>query len=227
MALTSHPRPIPPAPRSLACPPASWRAVFARSFLPRSARGALFARSFAREKTSSPFLSTTPALLQFTRRHCGGQNTWGIPQSASPLFNLPACAAVSPLESALTDELRVGFQGLYLQTLTQQTTGFGRTTPPATPLDSALTDTLSVTPLESALTKKPGEGGATCAIEGRLLPGSWERRAANSFATRLGFRRHGKQNPSPPAFPARALVQPSSARGGRSVSLKRWKKRPC
>ena len=55
-------------------------------------------------------------------------------------------AAVSSLESALTDELRLS-------------SGFRRTDPPATPLESALTETLSASPLESALAKKQGWGG--------------------------------------------------------------------
>ena len=65
---------------------------------------------------------------------------------------------LTPVESALADEFRVGFQGLYLQTLSQQTTEVGRTSPSATLLESALTATCFVTPLESALTKKLGEG---------------------------------------------------------------------
>ena len=66
--------------------------------------------------------------------------------------------SVTPLESALTDELRVGFQGLYLQTLTEKRPGIGRTCFCITPLDSALTDTPPISPLESALAKKMGGG---------------------------------------------------------------------
>ena len=76
------------------------------------------------------------------------QKTGDDTMNVSEISRSPLTTRHSPLslvESALTDELRVS-------------PGFGRTTPLATPLDSALTDTLSVTPLESALTKN-GERG--------------------------------------------------------------------
>ena len=74
-------------------------------------------------------------------------------------FTLTQSGPLTPVESALTGEFRAGFQGLYLQTLSQQTTEIGRKHSPATPLESALTARGFVTPLESALTKTLGEGG--------------------------------------------------------------------
>jgi hypothetical protein len=108
-----------------------------RSLLPRAAKRALFAHSCARVKTSSPFLSTTSALLQQNTR--GGIKSVPPPVDCQPL----TVSSLTPAESALTHELRVS-------------PGFGGTTPTATPLESALTDTHPVTPLESALTKKQG-----------------------------------------------------------------------
>src|SRR5438874_4008856 len=62
----------------------------------------------------------------------------------NPLLHaLLTCIPVSPFPSALTDELRV-------------LTEISRNRPPLTPLESALTDFVSVTCLESALTKTPG-----------------------------------------------------------------------
>src|ERR1700676_12669 len=64
-------------------------------------------------------------------------------------FQLFSFLLLSPLESALTGEHRVS-------------SGFARNQPPASPLESTLTRNRSVTPLESALTKKPGGWGILC-----------------------------------------------------------------
>ena len=108
---------------------------------------ALFARSFAIEKTSSPFLSTISALLQ--------QNTRGGIKSDS-LFRL--ATRHSPLVHAdpvgATNSCRIRTY--------RRVPSFAVFWPyesPTTPLDSAPTDTLSVSPLESALTKSEGRGG--------------------------------------------------------------------
>jgi hypothetical protein len=54
---------------------------------------------------------------------------------------------LSPLDATLVDELRV-------------LTEIGRNCPPATPIESILTDFASVTPLSATLTKTMGEGEA-------------------------------------------------------------------
>jgi hypothetical protein len=64
------------------------------------------------------------------------------PSLSGSTFN----SLLNPAESALTDEFRVLAE-------------ISRNPAPATPLDSALTDILFVSPLESALTKNPGESG--------------------------------------------------------------------
>jgi hypothetical protein len=94
-------------------------------------------------------------------------------------FLLPLVNRNSPLTSldaTLTTDLRVGFQGLYLQTLSQQKTEISRNCPPASPLDATLTETSAVTPLEATLTKMRGRGWA----------GRWE---PDPFSTLLPLRR--------------------------------------
>ena len=70
----------------------------------------------------------------------------------------PATRPLSSLESTLVDDPRVGFQGLYLQTLTRQPTEISRSCPPTSPLYATLTRSVSVTPLEATLTRNRGEG---------------------------------------------------------------------
>src|SRR5882724_8567660 len=115
-------------------------------FFPRPARRALFCTRVR----AIPFLfHSLRTLCMFTR---------GCHLARFSNYPSPTSASVSLLESALTAKLRVGFQGLYLQTLSQQTTEISRNRPPTSPLESTLTRLPFVTPLESALTKKGGRG---------------------------------------------------------------------
>ena len=87
-------------------------------------------------------------------------------------FLLPLVNRNSPLTSldaTLTADLRVGFQGLYLQTMSQQKTEISRNCLPASPLDATLTRTRAVTPLEATLTKTRGEGVGRAAGTGSVL----------------------------------------------------------
>jgi len=79
-------------------------------------------------------------------------------------FNSPTLpsSTVTPLDATLTADLRVGFQGLYLQTLTEQPTEISRNRPPASPLDATLTDFAPVTPLSATLTKNAGGWVTSC-----------------------------------------------------------------
>jgi len=78
--------------------------------------------------------------------------------SNSSILRSAASSPATPLDATLTDDLRVGFQGLYLQTLSQQTTEISRNRPPVTPVDATLTDFAPVTPLSATLTKIGGRG---------------------------------------------------------------------
>src|SRR5262249_14584291 len=77
-------------------------------------------------------LSFAHSLCKTAGCHCGRK---------SNSSSLTSTARLTPVESALTDDLRV-------------LPGFGRTTSSTSHLESALTDSLPITPLESALTKK-------------------------------------------------------------------------
>jgi hypothetical protein len=71
-----------------------------------------------------------------------------------PTFNLhqpTAAMLLSPLSATLTADLRV-------------LPCFGRSCPPATPLDATLTDSAPVTPLSATLTKNVGEGATLSAL---------------------------------------------------------------
>ena len=123
--------------------------------------------SAAKSKNSSPFDSMVCALLPslfctreklisfpFSRlrtlatKHPGAcpPDLWRVTHRVSRmLLHRHFVSSLSPLQSALTDELRVLSE-------------VGRKAALASRLESALTDTPPVTPLESALTKKRGEG---------------------------------------------------------------------
>ena len=74
--------------------------------------------------------------------------TEGVPSLSGPHESpVTIHESLSPLECALTSKHRV-------------LPGFGRSCPPASPLESALTKTVSANPLECALTKKVGGGGS-------------------------------------------------------------------
>src|SRR5262249_43241076 len=79
---------------------------------------------------------------------------------------------LTPLESALTDEYRAGFQGLYLQTLTGQRPEIGRSCLSLSPLESALTDTPSHNQLYSQHIQKMrgGVGGIMLSSPGAPIP---------------------------------------------------------
>jgi len=101
------------------------------------------------ERSASPLFSITSALYTKTP----GCHQEGF---SHPLANLDS--PLTSLDATLTGDLRVGFQGLYLQTLSQQKTEISRNWPPASPLDATLTRARAVTPLEATLTKTRGEG---------------------------------------------------------------------
>jgi hypothetical protein len=99
---------------------------------------------------SRPLFSTRCAL--FCNYGGGG--------ASAPIFVLPISSFVfrsslSPSESTLTDQHRVS-------------PCFGRNRPPATPLQSALTTSVCVNSLESALTKN--RGGGVCGLSYQLTP---------------------------------------------------------
>src|SRR5882724_12021902 len=100
-----------------------------------------------------------PLLFQSLARSLQKHRGW--PQERS--FNLSTLgfstfAPTTSLESTLVDDPRVGFQGLYLQTLTRQPTEISPSCPPTSPLHATLTRSVSVTPLEATLTRNRGEG---------------------------------------------------------------------
>ena len=78
----------------------------------------------------------------------------------SSTLHLSTFSVLSPLESALTDEHRVGFRGLYLQTLSRQATEISRNRPPTARAESTLTESRAVSPLDATLTKRRGRGRA-------------------------------------------------------------------
>jgi len=92
------------------------------------------------ERSTSPSISSTYPLL------C---KKWGMAPSAfAPVdAHLTTANLLSSLESALTDELRVLAE-------------IGRKHLLASPAESAVTDQHSVTPLESALARKAGDGAS-------------------------------------------------------------------
>src|SRR5882724_3374967 len=71
-------------------------------------------RSFAQERRPSPSLSM-PCALFMCLRGCHQERSFN-----SSTLNSSTSASVSPLDATLTADLRVGFQGLYLQILSRQ-----------------------------------------------------------------------------------------------------------
>jgi len=87
-----------------------------------------------------------PLPFQPVARSLQKRRVWRQERSLSSLtLNHSTFTPITPLESALTDDLRVLAE-------------ISRNRPRATPLESALTRFSFITSLESALTKKPGEG---------------------------------------------------------------------
>src|SRR5882724_6141177 len=95
-------------------------------------------------------LQPLPASLQKPR----GCHKERLSNPCSPLATRDS--PLTPLSATLTADLRVGFQGLYLQTLTEQPTEISRNRQLANPLDATLTRSTSVTPLSATLTRNRG-----------------------------------------------------------------------
>ena len=110
-----------------------------RQTLQRDHSFALFARSFAPERSASPFPSIISALLACLP---------GVASRAQiPISELVPIAQRSSLCPSFNFQLPApSLSGSTFDS-------------PLSPLDSALTDTLPVSPLESALTEKPERGG--------------------------------------------------------------------
>ena len=117
-----------------------------RPSLPRSAR------SFAPERKLSAFHSIRDTLFVCLPAMTPG----ALLSSPSPL--LTHHSPLSSLESTLVDDLRVGFQGLYLQTLTRQPTEISRNCLPATLLGSTFTDPCTCKPFIRNTYKNMGRG---------------------------------------------------------------------
>ena len=103
------------------------------------------------EEHPLPFESSTQSFAKTP-----GCHQERFPISCSPLAT--HLSPVTPLSATLAAEHRVGFQVLYLQTLSWQRPCFSRNRPPTTPLEATLTEISSVTPLSATLTKTPGRG---------------------------------------------------------------------
>jgi hypothetical protein len=102
---------------------------------------------------SRPLFSTPCAL--FCNYGGGGGS---VPVFVFPISSFVFRSSLSLLESALTSQHRVS-------------PCFARTRPPATPLESALPEGASVSPLESASTKNMGEGKGALTISSRPAGG--------------------------------------------------------
>jgi hypothetical protein len=109
-------------------------------------------RSFAQERRPSPY-DSIPCTLYTKTPGCHPERFFN-----RPILNSATSSPVSPFDATLAAGLRVGFQGLYLQTLSRKMTEISRNRPSATPLESTLTRSASVNPLGATLTKTRGRG---------------------------------------------------------------------
>ena len=126
-------------------------ALIRHSSLPRICKGCALSCPDPREVHQSekhllhfqslPFTPISPSLEGHSLCVYPGRH-----QERSVSCRLSAVGFVSPLSATLMDDLRV-------------LPCFGRSCPPATPLDATLTDSASVNPLSATLTKNRGGGG--------------------------------------------------------------------